>query len=239
MGLEMDSKEPKEAIFGYGSLILPPSVICRFDDNLRKKLQELIQQGGYSKKFLELYTSEEAVSRWKKSNLNFVPVKIYGLKRFYSLESSGKGNKLAAEKSSKEDWINGVIIFPLDQEQAEMISETEEAYEVIEESKDEIESYIPQEKLREKGIELPETVKIYVATEDVKEVNKDTKEKRNCIYHQYIEEGADIIAEKWFESDKEQAKFLNQFVQDFNKTTYEINNSGKWQKISQKEDKYE
>lgn len=230
-------KESTEAIFGYGSLILPPSVICRFDDNLRKKLQNLIQQGGYSEKFLELYTSEEAVSRWEKSNLNFVPVKVYGLKRFYSLESSGQGNKLAAEKSSKENWINGVIIFPLDQEQAEMISETEEAYEVIEKSKDEIESYIPEEKLREQGIELPDTVKIYVATEEVKEVNKDTEEKRNRIYHQYIEEGANLIAENWFRKKEEKEKFKQGFMQEFNETTLEVNDSGKWQRISEKEDK--
>ena len=221
-----------EAIFGYGSLILPPSVICRFNRQLRQKLQNLIQQGGYSEKFLDLYTGDEAVRKWRSSELYFVPVKVYGLKRFYSLESSGEGNKLAAEKSSKDNFINGVIIFPLEQKQAEMISETEEAYDTLKKSKNEIESYIPEEKLREKGIELPGKVEVYVATEDVEEVNKETDEKRNEIYHQYIRKGAKLIAEEWFESKKEQNKFQKQFLEDFNRTTFEVDDAGKWQRLS-------
>lgn len=222
-----------EAIFGYGILILPPSVICRFDKQLWQKLQKLIQRGGYSEKFLDLYTGDEAVRKWRSSDLYFVPVKVYGLKRFYSLESAGKRNKLPAEKSSKDNFINGVIIFPLEQKQAEMISETEEeAYDTLKKSKNEIESYIPEEKLREKGIELPGKVEIYVATEDVEEVNKETDKKRNEIYHQYIRKGTKLIAEEWFESEKEQNKFQKQFLEDFNKTTFEVDDAGKWQRLS-------
>jgi hypothetical protein len=227
------TEDSSEAIFGYGSLILPPSVICRFDKQLRRKLQKLIQQGGYSEKFLDLYTGDEAVRKWRSSELYFVPVKVYGLKRFYSLESAGNGNKLAAEKSSKDHFINGVVIFPLDQEQAEMISETEETYETLKKSKNEIESYIPEEKLREKGIELPEKVEVYVATEDVEEVNRQTDEKRNEIYHQYIQKGTKLIAEEWFETEKEQNKFQKQFLEDFNRTTFEVDDTGKWQRISE------
>lgn len=227
------TEDSSEAIFGYGSLILPPSVICRFDEQLRKKLQKFIQQGGYSEKFLDLYTGEEAIRKWRSSELYFVPVKVYGLKRFYSLEGTGNGNKLAAEKSSKDHFINGVVIFPLDHEQAEMISETEETYETLKKSKNEIESYIPEEKLRERGIELPEKVEVYVATEDVEEVNKETDNKRNEIYHQYIRKGTKLIAEEWFESGKEQNKFQKQFLDDFNMTTFEVNDDGNWHKLSE------
>lgn len=220
-----------EAIFGYGSLILPPSSIARFDDELKEKLDDIRENGEYCD-IRELYLSDQALQSWEDSSVNFVPAKINGVERSYSFEAYEQGNMLAAEESDEEKWINGVIIFPLSGEEFEKVSETENGYDVLIKEKEEIETYIPEEKLAEEDIELPKEVKVFVSNGE--HTNKDTDKKKLEPYHRYILEGAELLAKRWFQTKEKQKEFKDKFIQDFQKTTFEINNNGEWIKLSEK-----
>lgn len=223
-----------EAVFGYGSLILPMSVIGRFDEEIGERIGEIREEGGGPGEFLEFYMDEEIKSKWRKYDVNFVPVKIYGLERYYSLEVYEDGNMLVAEEGDENEYINGVAIFPLNQEQFKGITETEQHYKTLEKGRDEIESYIPEEKLEEEGFELPETVKVYVGKEGLEDINRDTEKQRHEAYHQYIFEGIKILAERWFEDKEKQEKLVDEFSQDFRETTFEADENGEWERMSEK-----
>lgn len=221
-----------ESIFGYGSLILPMSALGRFNEEIRQRITELREEGGGPEEFLEYYLQEGPIEKWKASDVNLVPAKIYGLERYYSLEVYEGGNMLVAEEAYQESFINGVIIFPLDEEQVEKISETESEYKLLEKSRDEIESYIPEEKLEEEGLELPETVRVYVGREEVEEINMDTERKKMDSYHEYIVEGIQLLAKRWYEDTEKQKELVETFMEDFEASTFEIDDSGEWRKMS-------
>lgn len=220
-----------EAIFGYGSLILPTSLIGRFDPELREK-RDKIKKEGNQEEFLSLYLEDRSIDKWEISDINFVPVKIYGLKRFYSFEYYEKGNMLAAEEADSEHYINGVLIFPLDSEQFEKVAETEKGYKTLIKTQDEIEPYISEDKLAEKGLKLPEEVKVFVA-DDVEMVNKNTGREKLESYHQYIPNGVKLLANVWFDK-KNRKQFERQFMEDFCSTTFEIDQNGRWKRLSEK-----
>lgn len=223
----------EEAVFGYGSLILPMSVIGRFD-KLGEKTAEIREKGGGPGEFLEFYMEEDQREKWKNYDINFVPVKIYGLERYYSLEHYEDGNMLVAEEASEEEFINGVIIFQLNESQFEGITETEKHYKTLKVDKENIESYIPEEKLKNEGLELPQTVNVYVGKEGLEDINMDTDRKKLDSYHRYPFEGIKVLAERWFDDEKEQKKLIEEFSQDFRETTFEINDSGEWKRLSEK-----
>lgn len=220
-----------EAIFGYGSLILPPSSVARFDDELKEKLDDIRENGEYGD-LRELYLSDQALQSWKDSNVNFIPAKISGVERSYSFEVYEQGNMLAAEEAEEHKWINGVIIFPLNGEEFEKVSETEDGYDVLIKDREEIETYISEEKLAKEGIELPEEVKVFVSSGE--HTNKNTDKKKLEPYHRYILEGAELLAKRWFKTKDKQEEFKEKFMQDFRKTTLEINDKGEWIKLSEK-----
>ena len=176
-----------EAIFGYGSLVFPPSATARLDDALKQKLDDLREKGEHGD-MREIYLSDQALQSWKNSKVNFVPAKINGVERSYSFEVYEEGNMLAAEEADEEKWINGVIIFPLDGGEFEKISETEGGYDVLIKDREEIETYISEEKLAEEGIELPKEVKVFVSSGE--HTNKHTDKKKLEPYHRYISKGA-------------------------------------------------
>jgi hypothetical protein len=223
-----------EAIFGYGSLILPMSTIGRFDEELSEKVEEIRENGEGPEEFLEYYLQKEGLKKWEASDVNFIPVKIHGLERYYSLEAYEDGNMLVAEEASEERFINGVIIFPLEEEQVEAISETESEYRLLKKERDEIESYIPEERLEEEDLELPETVNVYVGREEVDEINMETERKKLNPYHQYITEGIRLLAESWFEDSEKQEELVEEFMQDFRAWTFEIDDGGEWKRMSKK-----
>lgn len=223
-----------EAIFGYGSLILPMSAIGRFDEELGEKVRELREEGGGPQEFLEYYLQQGPIQEWKASDVNFVPVKIYGLERYYSLEIYEGGNMLVAEETDQESFINGVIIFPLDEEQVNAISETESEYKLLEKNRDDIESYIPEEKLEKEGPEIPESVKVYVGREEVDEINMETDRKKLDSYHRYITEGINLLAERWFEESRRQGQLVREFMEDFRISTFEVDGNGEWRRLSEK-----
>lgn len=211
------------------------SVLGRFDDELKNRIDEIRENGGESQEFLNYYMSERPVEKWRASDLNIVPAKIYGLKRSYSLEVYESGNMLVAEEAlEEEEYINGVVIFPLDEEQMKKISETEKSYRKLEKSREDIESYISGEKLDEEGLEIPEKVSVYVAKDSAEEVNKDTKRTRNEAYHQYIVNGIDILAEEWCNDKEKKEELVENFMEDFRKTTLEIDENREWKRMSEK-----
>lgn len=223
-----------KALFGYGSLILPMSVLGRFDEELKNRIDEIRENGGESQEFLNYYMSERPVEKWEASDLNIVPVKIYGLKRSYSLEVYESGNMLVAEEAYEDEYINGVVIFPLDDEKMKKISETEKSYRKVEKSREDIESYISEEKLEEEGLEIPEKVSVYVAKDSAEEVNKDTKRTRNEAYHQYIVNGIKILAEEWYSDKEKSEELVENFMEDFRETTFEIDENGEWKRMREK-----
>ena len=223
-----------KAVLGYGSLILPMSVIGRFDEKLGEKTREIREDGGGPGESLDFYMDEKRRDHWKSYDIHFVPVKIYGLERYYSLEHYENGNMLVAEEASKEDFINGVAIFPLNEEQFKGITETEQHYKTLEKSREDIESYIPREKLEEEGLELPETVKVYVGKKGLEDINMDTEKQRLESYHQYIFEGIKVLAERWFEDPESQQKLIKEFSRDFKETTFEVDDNGEWKRLNEK-----
>lgn len=222
------------AIFGYGSLILPMSALGRFEPELKEKVKQISEDGGSSKDYLEYYLKEEAVKKWKDSEVNFIPVKIYGLERYYSLEIYEEGNMLVAQEDDQESFINGVIISPLKDEQIEMISETESEYKLLEKNREDIESYIPEEKLQSEGLQLPETVLVYVGREGVDEINMETERKKLESYHKYPIKGIELLAERWYENQDKQQELVEEFMKDFRASTFEIDDNGVWKKLSEK-----
>lgn len=223
-----------KALFGYGSLILPMSVLGRFDEELKNRIDEIRANGGESQEFLDYYLSERPVEKWEASDLNIVPAKIFGLKRSYSLEVYESGNMLAAEEASEEEYINGVVIFPLDDEKMKEISETEKSYRKVEKSKEDIESYISEEKLKEKGLEIPDKISVYVAKDSAEEVNKHTRQTRIEAYHQYIVNGIGILAKEWYSNEEKKGELVKNFMEDFRETTFEIDENGEWKRMSEK-----
>lgn len=223
-----------KAVFGYGSLILPMSVIGRFDEKLGEKTKEIREDGGGPREFLDFYMDEERKDNWKGYDINFVPVKIYGLQRYYSLEHYEGGNMLVAEEASEDEFINGVAIFPLNEDQFEGITETEQHYKTLEKSRDKVESYILEEKLEEEGLELPETIKVYVGKEGLEDINRNTERQRLESYHQYIFEGIEVLAERWFKDREKQEELVEDFSQDFRETTFEVAGNGEWKRLSEK-----
>lgn len=222
------------SVFGYGSLIFPMSVIGRFDEELGRRTKEIREKRGGPEEFLEFYMEENRKDDWKNYDIHFIPVKIYGLERYYSLEHYENGNMLVAEEASEEEFINGVAIYPLSDEQFEGITQTEKHYRTLKKNRDEIESYIPEEKLKEEDIELPETVKVYVGKEGLEDINKDTEKQRLEPYHQYIFEGIEVLAKRWFEDKKRQEKLVEEFSTDFRETTFEVDESGNWKRLAEK-----
>jgi len=226
--------EENYSVFGYGSLILPQSVIGRFDEEISRSVDEAVEQSDEdrSKVILETYLELDDES-WKKYDIDFIPVKIYGFKRFYELEIPG-GNMLTVRKSEDEsDFVNGVIASGITKEQFMKIEETEKAYNTVKVSKKNIEPYLTASELQENNLDIPETVYVFVADEESSAVNHDTKEKRNNYYHQYLLEGTDLLSKELFKTTGNRKAFSKKFKKDLKRTTYE-KHDGSWKLLLDK-----
>jgi len=229
------SMEENYSVFGYGSLILPQSVIGRFDEEISRTVDEALEQNDEdrSKIILETYLDLDEES-WKKYEIDFIPVKIYGFKRFYELEIPG-GNMLTVRKSENEtDFVNGVIASGITKEQFMKIKETEKAYNTVKVSKKNIEPYLSDSELQENNIDVPETVYVFVADDENSAVNHSTKEKRNKYYHQYLLEGTDLLSKELFKTTETRKAFSEKFKKDLEQTTYEKDN-GSWKLLADNE----
>lgn len=222
--MNQDSKDL--AVFGYGSLILPNSILGRINDEIKRKKEDFIGEREYERaqKFFDFYSSEEVEEAYLESDIQFIPAKVFGFERYYSLERSKAGNQLVVEKSDPSDFVNGVIAYPLTDEEFENLADTEEGYKNEKVGKDRIETYVETE--------IPEEAVLFYPEEGNPQNNKDTEQSRNDNYHQFITEGVENLAEIWFNDTEEQKKFREEFMRDFNESTYE-KHEGNWEKLSE------
>lgn len=213
----MVEDDEQESIFGYGSLILPTSLVSRFVD-LEQAVDEIYENElGLEDENL---TREEAEEAWEdlKDDIDFLPVKIPGFKRTYSFESPRGGAMLEAEYTGDEsDYINGVIVTGLSEEQREKVDSSEEGYQRIDVPSDDIEHYLDDETLEEMELELPEHIEVYVAEEETDMFDKETSRTRNETYHARVMKGIGMLGELFGED------VAQDFYEDFLDSTYERN----------------
>ncbi|QKQ98047.1 hypothetical protein GKQ38_00715 [Candidatus Nanohaloarchaea archaeon] len=196
-----------KSTFGYGSLILPTSVIARFDDDIGPA-KPIYDEG----KTLgdEGLLRDEAVEAWKNEKekddgIEMVPVKIPGFRRNYTLEKYG-GTMLEGESGDRDDFINGVVIRGLTDEQYEGIASTEN-YGSEEVPPEEIESYVD-------GLEIDEPVTLYTESVDDRS-DYFTSRTRQPTYHARILKGIEMLGEMYGE------EVAQEFLDDFEENTYE------------------
>ena len=216
----------EKSVFGYGSLILPISTIARFDEELSENVQNISEKSDNRlKDLLEFYLKEEQVERWENSELEFFPAKIYGYRRYYALEMEEEGNQLTAVESNEDEFINGVIIYPLTDTEFKEITGTEEGYEKQKISLDNIEFYFDYEEY------LTEEAVFFTGT-DHSLIDMNTEKTRDPNYHRFIEEGISLVAKEHLDSEKSIERFRERFMEDFRKHTYE-KHDGNWRKLSE------
>ena len=216
----------EKSVFGYGSLILPISTIARFDEKLSEKIWDIGEESDNRlKDLLEFYLEDKQLKRWENSELKFLPAKIHGYRRYYALEMEEEGNQLTAVESNEDEFINGVVIYPLTETEFEEIAGTEEGYDKQEISLDNIEFYFDHEE------DLPEETVFFTGT-DHSLIDMNTEETRDPNYHRFIEEGIRLVAKEHLDSEKRIERFREQFMEDFRKHTYE-KHDGNWEKLSE------
>ena len=202
-------KNQSNEVFGYGSLILPTSVMARFEDEvgpakpLYKEGLEYGEKGILREKAVEAWEEEKQ----KENRIEMIPVKIEGFRRNYTWEKYG-GTMLEAEHTGNpEDIINGVVIQNLNDEQYNSIASSEEGYGVQEIQPEDIETYI-------NNTEIEKPVTIYTESDDERS-NFMTSRTRSSTYHGRILEGIDMI------KDQHGKEIADEFRKDFVKNTYE------------------
>jgi len=216
----------EKSVFGYGSLIMPVSTLSRFDSELSEEAEKVMKNSDNRlEELLKFYLKDKQTEKWENSSIEFIPAKIHGFKRYYALEREGEGNQLTAVKGDKNEFINGVVIFPLDKEQFNDLSDTEDFYNKHELNRDNIETYFDYE------ADLPEKIILFTGT-DHPQIKMDTDTERDPDYHRFIEEGAKLIAEQQFSKTEEAERFREKFMEDFREHTYE-KHDGDWVKLSE------
>lgn len=134
----------------------------------------------------------EGIIELDKFDLSFIPVKIQGFKRSYSIKIRRLN---CIYTGNKEDFVNGVIINGLDKKQLNKISSTEKGYSLREIGKEDI-SFYSQEPSGDFD------VNIYVADQDNLE---EGFSDRNKIYHKRVLAGIQFL----------KLKYNNEIAQEF------------------------
>lgn len=203
------------AVFGYGSLILPTSLVSRFVD-LEEEVDPIYEEElGLEDEGL---TRDEAEQAWEEvqQDIDVLPIKVPGFQRRYSYESHRGGAMLEAEYTGNdEDYINGVLVTGLSEERKQEMDSTEDGYQRIEVPADDIDHYLSDEQLEEMDVDLPENIEIYVAEEDSELFDQQTDRTRNETYHARIMKGIEMLGEMFGED------VAQNFYEDFLDSTYE------------------
>lgn len=203
-------------IFGYGTLILPTSLISRFEDIQNKSIFEIYNQNRRYKD--DQLIRDEAISIWLKykDKIKLIPAKLYGFKRFYSKQLEHiEGSVLEAiHTKNKEDWINGVIIYGLNKNQKNSITKTEKGYKNKVINQPSIEFYVDNNKINDFDIKPPDKIEIYLKESDEKEIKPIRPRNQTC--HDRIMYGIDMLGEIY------SYKLVKNFKEDFEKTTFEV-----------------
>lgn len=213
-------------LFGYGSLMLPMSLLGRFE-NLNPPLNAVFDDDTdvedvydirsidepnplASEDVTETYLRSDAVEKWEqyRDRIQYYPARISGFRRYYSYDQIQDGSMLEAIRTSdSSDWINGMIITGLTPEQhwAVEASETEMEREEIDESDITLYEEVPEPDLSGCRIFFSDKTKDFISCSS----------RPNPIYHQRILTGIVLLGRRYG------ANLAKQFYQDFRRTTFE------------------
>lgn len=196
-------------LFGYGSLILPTSLISRFED-IETSIDDVYADRTSGT------VRDDALGRWEqyRDRIVYLPAKISGFRRYYSLESDRGGTMLEVVRTDDpDDWINGVVVFGLNSEETGRIAESEAMYDRLTIRDPVLEPYVDPAQLA--GIDADDLAEIEIFVRDGGIDEITATKPRNPIYHDRICAGIRILGEMYGEDIAEA------FRDDFRDTTYE------------------
>ena len=197
-------------LFGYGSLILPTSLIARF--NTVEPGLEHVYAGNTDPNL-----RAEALEIWnqQKNRITYFPIKLSGFRRYYSIPSKHGGTMLeVVQTGNSSDYINGVLIMGLDQKEQQEVVGTEPGYEYLSLTDPNIEYYIDPVELPNMIPEDQLELKIFVSKKPPSAADVDSE--RNYTYHNRILSGIKMMEEMYGEH------VAKRFHNDFLRSTYEI-----------------
>lgn len=205
-------------IFVYGSLILPTSLIARLK-NLRYSTDQL-----YESK-LDTIRSE-ALQEWNRieHRIEYIPVKLRGYSRYYSLETKRDGCMLEAVRTNRsKDHINGILIRGLSKSEIQKITETENSYD-----NNTLDPYIISTYHRDDENKIPESEMTGYTNNSIPDPKANYN--KNKKYHRRIVLGISMLRNNY------DTQHVKSFYNDFLDTTYESRKiNGKNQFVSLKE----
>lgn len=179
-------------LFGYGSLILPTSLVSRFN-NFDIKTKQI-----YSKNNSIGYVRAEALMSYENSGISFLPCKIKGFNRTYTFNSKRGGNMIECSYTGNNNhFINGFMYSGLSKKQLDLISDSEEEHYLEEANTKEFHFY--------KNDIKPSNVYINISRNNPSGNSKN----RNQIYHNRILTGIKIL------KDKYDSNLRDIFLEDF------------------------
>lgn len=201
-------EENAKSVFAYGSLILPTSLIARFDDRISNIDPVYHSRKRYKEDGI---LRESAVRLWNdeySSRLNVYPVKIPEYVRTYTYDSPRGGAMLDAQYTgNKNDWINGLIYTGLTSAEFDSVTSTEKGYRQKQISKSNIDFYANDFNMQNSPI-------TYCVDQEGLKTLPD--KSRNDTYHCRILEGIDFLSEIY------NGEIRDEFLSDFLDTTYEF-----------------
>lgn len=193
------------ALFGYGSLILPTSLVSRFED-LPTDIGA-VYDGTTTDRI-----RPSAMDAWRRleDRITYLPAKLYGFRRYYSLESPRGGTMLEIVPADDDEWINGVAICGLSDPERDAVADTEDGYERRVFESLPLEWYVDPETA---GVDAPSTLEVFVSHRRPDDI--ETARRRNETYHERILLGIELLGETYG------ADVAEAFYRDFCATTYE------------------
>ena len=193
------------ALFGYGSLILPTSLVSRFED-LPTDIGA-VYDGTTTGRI-----RPSAMDAWRRleDRITYLPAKLYGFRRYYSLESPRGGTMLEIVPADDDEWINGVAICGLSDPERDAVADTEDGYERRVFESPPLEWYVDPETT---GVDAPSTLEVFVSQRRPDDI--ETAQRRNETYHERILLGIELLGETYG------ADVAAAFYRDFCATTYE------------------
>lgn len=196
-------------MFGYGSLILPTSLVSRFE-SVDPALEEV-----YSGE-TEDRVRDDALVKWeeRRDRITYVPAKLWGFRRYYTLESDRGGMMLETIRTDDpDDWINGVLISGLSADEERQIAKSEAVYEYLTVAGPKLEFYVDPAEID--GVDPADFAEIRIFASDKSSAAMRADAPRNRVYHDRIRTGIMMIGEMYG------ADVAKAFYEDFRETTYE------------------
>ncbi|MFB6090505.1 MAG: hypothetical protein ABEJ97_05545 [Halobellus sp.] len=198
------------AVFAYGSLIAPFSVVSRTRE-FSPSIDE-VYDGDVDTPIVR----QAELDAWREvaDRIDVLPVRVYGFRRHYSMESWRGGTMLDVHHTGDpDDFVNGTIISGLTDEELEIISRSEGSYELDTYRPPEIEAYPSEAQLDRKALDVPDEIHTYAYAPD--EAPRGPKPPKNRVYHARLLAGIGLL------EDLYDADLRRRFRADFLRTTHE------------------